>query len=120
MRVRAFFTCTIALLLGLALAQPSPAAEEFVGPFASWANVRRDYGAVGDGKTDDTAAIQKGLDDLRAHRQHCVLFFPAGTYRITRTVRPGATDLRLHRVLVSAGLSGKGVVLRAGARGSVN
>jgi hypothetical protein len=71
------------------------AEEEFVGPFPSWADVRRDYGARGDGKADDTAAIQKALDDLRQYKKFCVLYFPAGTYRITATVkttRKGHTD----------------------------
>ncbi len=36
---------------------------------------------------DDTPAIQKGLDDLRLHRQSCVLYFPAGKYRLTGTVK---------------------------------
>ncbi len=76
-------------LEALALAaRPAPAAdEEFVGPFPSWADVRRDYGAKGDGQADDTAAVQKALDDLREHKKFCVLYFPAGTYRITSTVK---------------------------------
>jgi hypothetical protein len=61
--------------------------EEFVGPLLGWKNVKTDYGAAGDGVTDDTAAIQKGLDDLRLHQQSCVLFFPAGKYRLTDTVK---------------------------------
>ena len=61
--------------------------EEFVGPLSGWKNVKTDYGAVGDGVSDDTAAIQKGLDDLRLHEQSCVLYFPAGKYRLTGTVK---------------------------------
>jgi hypothetical protein len=38
-----------------------------------------DYGAVGDGVTDDTAAIQAGEDDRSAVGG--VLFFPSGTYK---------------------------------------
>jgi len=61
--------------------------EEFVGPFPSWRNVQRDCGARGDGQADDTAAIQRGLEDLTKHTDFCVLYFPAGTYRITQTLR---------------------------------
>jgi hypothetical protein len=63
------------------------AGEEFVGPFPSWRDLRRDYGAVGDGKADDTDALQKALTDLIKHEKACVLHIPAGTYRITRTVK---------------------------------
>ena len=63
------------------------AAEEFVGPFLSWTNVK-DYGAVGNGRADDTAAIQKALEAVRSKDSASrVLYFPAGTYRITATLR---------------------------------
>ena len=39
----------------------------------------KDYGAVGDGVTDDTEAIQKAVDD------GAYLFFPAGTYLVSKT-----------------------------------
>ncbi|MBI1315026.1 hypothetical protein GC176_27360, partial [bacterium] len=62
--------------------------EEFVGPFASWFDLKRDFGALGDGQADDTAALQRALDELaqgdnRRGENRCVLFLPAGTYRIT-------------------------------------
>jgi len=48
----------------------------------------RDFGAVGDGRADDTAAIQKavnaGVGDLR---------FPRGTYRVTKPI-----VIELHKV----------------------
>jgi hypothetical protein len=58
--------------------------EEFVGPFPSWADVKRDYGAVGDGIADDTPALQAALDGLGRAGQPFVLWIPAGTYRITQ------------------------------------
>lgn len=59
---------------------------EFVGPLTGWKNVKTDYGAVGDGVTDDTTAIQTALTALGNHTDHNVLYFPAGAYRITDTV----------------------------------
>jgi len=39
-----------------------------------------DYGALGDGATDDTAAIQDAIDDLPPNGS--ILYFPAGTYKV--------------------------------------
>ena len=64
------------------------ADEEFLGPFSTWTNVQTTYGATGDGTTDDTVAIQTGLDALGTGSVF-VLYFPAGTYKIT-------TRLTLH------------------------
>jgi hypothetical protein len=58
--------------------------EEFVGPFASWANVKTSYGAAGDGVTDDTTALQNALNALGPTNP--TLYLPAGTYRITETL----------------------------------
>lgn len=69
------------LLSTWAFGQPVVDDEEFVGPFASWMNAQTDFGAVGDGVADDTAALQKALDALE-HKSY-VLYIPAGTYRIT-------------------------------------
>jgi hypothetical protein len=68
--------------------------EEFVGPFPSWRNVKTHYGAVGDGLADDTAAIQNALTELEVARENgwSVLYFPAGTYKITRTLTTNRTD----------------------------
>ena len=88
----AFYALATITLFG----SPATAAgEEFAGPFSSWADVRRDYGAKGDGRADDTAAVQKALDDLSQHKKSCVLYFHAGTYRLTaavKTTREAHTD----------------------------
>ena len=60
--------------------------EELVGPFPSWANVKRDYGAIGDGVADDTASLQKALEEVTTPGHPSVVFFPPGTYRIISTL----------------------------------
>lgn len=52
-------------------------------------DARRDFGAKGDGKTDDTAALQAAIESSSGatnHRGTCVLFIPNGTYRVTDTL----------------------------------
>lgn len=60
--------------------------DEFVGPFPSWADAKRDFGAKGDGQADDTAALQAAIDAINKDNAPAVLYLPAGTYRITRTL----------------------------------
>jgi hypothetical protein len=86
-RTAHWYSLTI-LCAGLAFtACAAESTQEFVDPFPSWADVKRDYGASGDGQTDDTTALQKALDDLhREDRKFFVLYLPAGTYRVTRTL----------------------------------
>ncbi|MCU0710297.1 MAG: glycoside hydrolase family 55 protein, partial [Pirellula sp.] len=56
-------------------------------PVSSWVlNVKESpYNAKGDGKTDDTLAIQRALNDLMG--SHRVLYFPSGTYLISKTLQ---------------------------------
>src|SRR5688572_28868893 len=71
--------------------------EEFNGPYASWANVKTRFRAAGDGKKDDTRAIQMALDSLTGRakmpfntdpaKRYMVVYLPAGTYRISSTLR---------------------------------
>ncbi len=74
----------------IAQAPFSTVPEEFSGPFASWLNVKN-YGAVGDGQHDDTAAIQAALSALHGQsvagqKAPIVLWMPAGTYLISSTL----------------------------------
>ncbi len=61
-------------------------AEEFIGPFANWKELKRDYGAKGDGSADDSDAFQAALDALGLGGKDSVLYVTAGIYRLTRTM----------------------------------
>ena len=63
--------------------------EEFNGPFKSWADVKLRFGAKGNGKDDDTKAIQNAIDGLgtgTGNNLYTVLYLPAGTYCISSTL----------------------------------
>lgn len=78
----------------------SLAEEEFTGPFASWIDVKRDYGAKGDGVTDDSSALQAALTEVGTPGRRSVMYLPAGKYRVTRTL-----ELRSKRGLSIVGES---------------
>ncbi|EJU01871.1 glycoside hydrolase family 55 protein [Dacryopinax primogenitus] len=44
-------------------------------------------GAMGDGVTDDTAAIQKTIDQASVYAGCKIIYFDAGTYYVTNTIR---------------------------------
>ncbi|HUP03173.1 MAG TPA: glycosyl hydrolase family 28-related protein [Bryobacteraceae bacterium] len=74
-----------------AMPAPLPPAIAPLPATSDWVNVRT-LGVMGDGKTDDTAAIQ------RAIAQHRVLYFPSGQYVVTDTLtlRPDSVLIGLH------------------------
>jgi hypothetical protein len=93
------------LLLAVAVMSPRPSAAAegsalaYADPYAAWdkAGLRsaqptpvqtvsvRDYGAVGDGLTDDSAAFESAM---AAVAKPGVVIIPAGTYRLSRTLKP--------------------------------
>jgi Pectate lyase superfamily protein/SMP-30/Gluconolactonase/LRE-like region len=46
----------------------------------------QDFGAHGDGQTDDSAAIQAAIDKSEASPREGIVFIPSGRYRLTRTI----------------------------------
>ena len=55
-------------------------------------DAKRDYGAKGDGKTDDTAAVQSAIDAARKHGQGALAYLPSGDYAITKTLEVSGRD----------------------------
>jgi hypothetical protein len=83
----------VTAFLFFVLPAASQSREEFNGPFSSWVSVQK-FGAAGNGKTDDTRAIQKAIDNLfnpalqsnTGKEAYVVLYFPAGVYCISSTL----------------------------------
>lgn len=63
---------------------------EIPTPPARW-DLKRDFGARGDGRTDDSQALLKAVRAIKAG----VLFIPKGTYRIARRIDIARGDLIL-------------------------
>src|SRR5699024_7771978 len=78
-RTRSLIICFILLSLSLSVICSSNDV------FAKVLNVR-DFGAVGDGHHDDTAALQKAIEAAGLKKGGGVLEIPAGNYRITHTL----------------------------------
>lgn len=67
-------------LIGVKLDSPGAVARNQHSKNAEIVSVK-DFGAVGDGVTDDTAAIQRAINEHRGK-----IYFPAGTYKISATL----------------------------------
>ena len=80
----------------------------------------RDLGAKGDGITDDTDALQRGIDECCGMNGNTkVLFIPNGTYRVTRTLvvkngigQPGSTAIRMNHHRLPNGVKDCNAVLQ--------
>ncbi len=74
-----------------ALSDTARVAMRPLPPMSEWVNVRT-LGVKGDGKTDDTAAIEQAI------AQHRVLYFPLGYYIVKKTIvmKPDTVLIALH------------------------
>ena len=61
----------------------------------------KDFGAVGDGVTDDTVAIQAAIDSYNAANLKTSVYVPPGKYRITSTLFVN----RNHTIIFGAGVA---------------
>ncbi len=57
-------------------------------------DARRDFGARGDGRSDDTKAIQKAIDAARSHGRDAIAYLPSGAYCVGRTLLVAGRDYR--------------------------
>ncbi|MFP4027373.1 MAG: glycosyl hydrolase family 28-related protein [Candidatus Brocadiia bacterium] len=55
-------------------------------------DAKTDFGAVGDGKTDDTEPVQKAIDAARKHGKDAIAYLPSGRYAITKTLQITGSD----------------------------
>lgn len=116
--------CTLLPLLGIVYAQ-TPTAWHFVPPAGSGVVNVRDYGAKGDGVTDDTAAINRAISeniDKSRYRSNPFIWLPNGTYLISGPIESRILDENIPKgnvwsagwrsMLLLMGESRDGVVIR--------
>ncbi|KAI0434204.1 putative exo-beta-1,3-glucanase [Xylaria sp. FL1042] len=101
MRFSTFFAAVASLAVGINAYWLEDVSHQGVAPFAGdgykvFRNVK-DYGAKGDGSTDDTAAIMSALNDggnrclqgcASTTTTPAVVYFPSGTYIISKALQP--------------------------------
>jgi hypothetical protein len=69
-------------LIGYSSGVSSPIAQTVQDKLRQLVNVL-DYGAVGNGTTDDTAAIQAAIDEMEGSGNGGVVYIPQGRYKLT-------------------------------------
>lgn len=58
-------------------------------------DARKDFGAVGDGKKDDTAALQKTIDAAKAYGKDALAYLPKGSFAISAPLKMTGSNYRL-------------------------
>ena len=87
MKINYLFSLVVGLLM-LARAGIVSAQNDIVLPAATGViNIKTDYGAKGDGVTDDTDAIQRALNENGFAFE--TIYFPNGTYLVSKTLTWG-------------------------------
>lgn len=66
-----------------------------------WIDVKQDFGAKGDGVTDDTTALQNAL--VSAFRNNCEVYFPVGNYLISKPLLVFGKNYELDTSLILTG-----------------
>lgn len=89
--------------------------SEYLAEMQECINVKApEYGAVGNGLIDDTAAIQAAINDAQA--EGLAVFFPAGTYKLSSALSVFG-DLRLIGAGGGAGGAGKTILKSSASSG---
>jgi hypothetical protein len=81
------------------------------GGFSEALDLRRDFGATGNGMADDTAALQAMFNSSQLH-SNAVVFVPPGTYRLSQTCTLGNDPDRMAPRLVVVGLDASKTIFR--------
>ena len=75
----------VAVILALCSTSQAETAASLPSSGSPWTDVKT-FGALGDGKTDDTVAIQQAIDST-AQTTQGIVFFPPGAYKITERLK---------------------------------
>jgi hypothetical protein len=70
-------------------------------------DANRDFGAKGDGKTDDSAAAQATINAARTCGKGAMAYFPSGTYQVSSTLHVAGGDYYLGGCGVHTQLRGR-------------
>jgi hypothetical protein len=87
------------------------------GGFSEALDLRKDFGAIGNGVADDTAAVQAMLNSTQVH-SNAVVFVSPGTYRLTQTCKLGQDTEAIQPRLVLLGLDPSSTVFKWAGSGT--